>query len=146
MKHDSSGCYIVFTSLQSELQTLFTLYEMFTMSFLGHCLSPSLISSLFPQWKLWLSCNGLTIHELNRICFKKTMHDTHTTSQLWLCKPNRQLLVVNSHTHRPEQSSNGYPLSISLYVSSGPVPVLVMSLLFIASVFMLHIWGKYTRS
>lgn len=29
---------------------------------------------------------------------------------------------------------------------SGPVPVLVMSLLFIASVFMLHIWGKYNRS
>ena len=29
--------------------------------------------------------------------------------------------------------------------NSGPVPVLVMSLLFIASVFMLHIWGKYTR-
>lgn len=29
---------------------------------------------------------------------------------------------------------------------SGPVPVLVMSLIFIASVFMLHIWGKYTRS
>ena len=29
--------------------------------------------------------------------------------------------------------------------SRGPVPVLVMSLLFIASVFMLHIWGKYTR-
>ncbi|XP_032617607.1 protein transport protein Sec61 subunit beta-like [Hylobates moloch] len=28
----------------------------------------------------------------------------------------------------------------------GPVPVLVMSLLSIASVFMLHIWGKYTRS
>ncbi|XP_036156749.1 protein transport protein Sec61 subunit beta-like [Myotis myotis] len=28
----------------------------------------------------------------------------------------------------------------------GPVKVLVMSLLFIASVFMLHIWGKYTRS
>uniref|UniRef100_A0A8C5VQS2 Protein transport protein Sec61 subunit beta n=1 Tax=Microcebus murinus TaxID=30608 RepID=A0A8C5VQS2_MICMU len=28
----------------------------------------------------------------------------------------------------------------------GPVPVLVMSLLFIASVFMLHIWGKYTCS
>ncbi|XP_053443829.1 protein transport protein Sec61 subunit beta-like [Nycticebus coucang] len=28
----------------------------------------------------------------------------------------------------------------------GPVPVLVMSLLFIASVFMLHIWGKYTHS
>lgn len=28
----------------------------------------------------------------------------------------------------------------------GPVPVLVMSLIFIASVFMLHIWGKYNRS
>ncbi|CAB4001900.1 transport Sec61 subunit beta [Paramuricea clavata] len=27
----------------------------------------------------------------------------------------------------------------------GPVPVLVLSLLFIASVFMLHIWGKYNR-
>lgn len=32
------------------------------------------------------------------------------------------------------------------FIFSGPVPVLVMSLLFIASVFMLHIWGKYTRS
>ena len=31
-------------------------------------------------------------------------------------------------------------------VKVGPVPVLVMSLLFIASVFLLHIWGKYTRS
>ncbi|XP_036015558.1 protein transport protein Sec61 subunit beta-like [Mus musculus] len=29
-------------------------------------------------------------------------------------------------------------------LKGGPVPVLVMSLLFIASVFMLHIWGKYT--
>ncbi|KAI6182979.1 Protein transport protein Sec61 subunit beta [Aphelenchoides bicaudatus] len=28
----------------------------------------------------------------------------------------------------------------------GPVPVLVLSLVFIASVFILHIWGKYTRS
>lgn len=31
-------------------------------------------------------------------------------------------------------------------IKIGPVPVLVMSLLFIASVFMLHIWGKYTRA
>ena len=30
-------------------------------------------------------------------------------------------------------------------IKVGPVPVLVMSLIFIASVFMLHIWGKYTR-
>uniref|UniRef100_A0A8R1TKJ9 Protein transport protein Sec61 subunit beta n=1 Tax=Onchocerca volvulus TaxID=6282 RepID=A0A8R1TKJ9_ONCVO len=28
----------------------------------------------------------------------------------------------------------------------GPVPVLVFSLVFIASVFMLHIWSKYNRS
>jgi protein transport protein SEC61 subunit beta len=28
----------------------------------------------------------------------------------------------------------------------GPVPVLVLSLLFIASVFMLHIWGKFSRA
>lgn len=27
-----------------------------------------------------------------------------------------------------------------------PVAVLVMSLIFIGSVFVLHIWGKYTRS
>ncbi|XP_074597964.1 sec61 translocon subunit beta [Brevipalpus obovatus] len=31
-------------------------------------------------------------------------------------------------------------------IKVGPVPVLVMSLVFIACVFVLHIWGKYTRS
>jgi protein transport protein SEC61 subunit beta len=31
-------------------------------------------------------------------------------------------------------------------IEVGPVPVLMMALLFIASVFMLHIWGKYSRS
>uniref|UniRef100_A0A5S6Q9P7 Protein transport protein Sec61 subunit beta n=1 Tax=Trichuris muris TaxID=70415 RepID=A0A5S6Q9P7_TRIMR len=31
-------------------------------------------------------------------------------------------------------------------IKIGPVPVLVMSLVFIASVFMLHIWGKYART
>jgi protein transport protein SEC61 subunit beta len=31
-------------------------------------------------------------------------------------------------------------------IKVGPVPVLIMALLFIASVFMLHIWGKYVRS
>ncbi|XP_066156149.1 protein transport protein Sec61 subunit beta [Euwallacea fornicatus] len=31
-------------------------------------------------------------------------------------------------------------------IKVGPVPVLVMSLTFIASVFLLHIWGKYTRA
>lgn len=31
-------------------------------------------------------------------------------------------------------------------IKIGPVPVLVISLAFILSVFLLHIWGKYTRS
>ncbi|GAU93716.1 hypothetical protein RvY_05612 [Ramazzottius varieornatus] len=31
-------------------------------------------------------------------------------------------------------------------IKVGPVPVLVMSLGFIAMVFLLHIWGKYSRS
>ncbi|CAH8534394.1 unnamed protein product [Schistosoma guineensis] len=31
-------------------------------------------------------------------------------------------------------------------IKVGPVPVLVMSLCFIVSVFLLHFWGKYTRS
>jgi len=31
-------------------------------------------------------------------------------------------------------------------IKIGPVPVLVISLVFILCVFLLHIWGKYTRS
>lgn len=31
-------------------------------------------------------------------------------------------------------------------IKIGPVPVLVISLVFISSVFLLHIWSKYTRS
>lgn len=31
-------------------------------------------------------------------------------------------------------------------IKVGPVPVLIMSLAFIASVFILHIWGKFSRS
>jgi len=31
-------------------------------------------------------------------------------------------------------------------IKVGPVPVLIMSLMFIASVFVLHIWGKFTRA
>lgn len=31
-------------------------------------------------------------------------------------------------------------------IKVGPVPVLVMALLFIAAVYTLHIWGKYARS
>lgn len=31
-------------------------------------------------------------------------------------------------------------------INIGPVPVLVISLVFILCVFMLHIWGKYNRA
>ncbi|TGZ46067.1 hypothetical protein CRM22_011149 [Opisthorchis felineus] len=31
-------------------------------------------------------------------------------------------------------------------IKVGPVPVLVMSLCFIVAVFLLHFWGRYTRS
>lgn len=37
------------------------------------------------------------------------------------------------------------PLTPALYLNSGPVPVLVMSLVFILCVFLLHIWGKLRR-
>lgn len=30
-------------------------------------------------------------------------------------------------------------------IKVGPVPVLIISLVFILCVFLLHIWGKYTR-
>ena len=40
----------------------------------------------------------------------------------------------------------GYDDYRNVLYCRGPVPVLVMSLLFIACVFLLHIWGKYTRS
>ena len=42
------------------------------------------------------------------------------------------------------QHTTGHLFTRCLQV--GPVPVLVMSLLFIACVFMLHIWGKYNRA
>lgn len=44
------------------------------------------------------------------------------------------------------ETVGGLECFFELICCRGPVPVLVMSLLFIASVFMLHIWGKYTRS
>merc|ERR1711868_40113 len=47
-------------------------------------------------------------------------------------------------TRDPVTCGNFTPDSPGIKV--GPVPVLVMSLMFIASVFILHIWGKYTRS
>ncbi|EDO49392.1 predicted protein [Nematostella vectensis] len=54
-----------------------------------------------------------------------------------------------SRTTRPTAASSSgmwrFYTEDSPGLKVGPVPVLVMSLLFIASVFMLHIWGKYTR-
>ena len=44
-----------------------------------------------------------------------------------------------------ENQQNFNFINYFLLLPSGPVPVLVMSLIFIASVFVLHIWGKYTR-
>jgi len=53
-------------------------------------------------------------------------------------------------SRRPAGASSGgmwrFYTDDSPGIKVGPVPVLVMSLVFIASVFMLHIWGKYTRS
>jgi len=55
-----------------------------------------------------------------------------------------------ARTARPPAASTGsmwrFYTDDSPGIKVGPVPVLVMSLLFIASVFMLHIWGKYTRA
>ena len=51
---------------------------------------------------------------------------------------------------RPRGANNGglwrFYTEDSTGLKIGPVPVLVMSLVFIASVFVLHIWGKFTRS
>lgn len=54
----------------------------------------------------------------------------------YVCNENLLLVITKAY-----KMTNIY---VCLF--RGPVPVLVMSLLFIASVFMLHIWGKYTRS
>ncbi|XP_065199414.1 protein transport protein Sec61 subunit beta-like isoform X2 [Sycon ciliatum] len=53
-----------------------------------------------------------------------------------------------SSPRAPQQNSAGmwrFYTEDSPGIKIGPVPVLVMSLLFIASVFLLHIWGKYSR-
>merc|ERR1712142_280844 len=58
-----------------------------------------------------------------------------------------QLLAVQAE--RGGTSSGGvwrFYTDDSPGIKVGPVPVLVMSLLFIACVFMLHIWGKYNRA
>jgi hypothetical protein len=62
----------------------------------------------------------------------KTHRDSKCKLFTWLVKMDKVIIV---------QSGDLFVFCIS----SGPVPVLVMSLIFIASVFVLHIWGKYTR-
>ncbi|XP_018395268.1 PREDICTED: protein transport protein Sec61 subunit beta [Cyphomyrmex costatus] len=62
----------------------------------------------------------------------------------------RKTTVTTSARNRNTGTSSGgmwrFYTDDSPGIKVGPVPVLVMSLLFIASVFMLHIWGKYTRN
>ncbi|KAK3595347.1 hypothetical protein CHS0354_008771 [Potamilus streckersoni] len=62
----------------------------------------------------------------------------------------RQRKTASSGAGRPKASGSSagmwrFYTEDSPGIKVGPVPVLVMSLLFIASVFMLHIWGKYNR-
>ena len=57
-------------------------------------------------------------------------------------KGNIHVQFLNIHVTRLLMSI----CSVFIPFHSGPVPVLVMSLLFIACVFLLHIWGKYSRS
>lgn len=58
---------------------------------------------------------------------------TQTTALASKCKLTEHLMMIQQ-------------LIFIHQTRSGPVPVLVMSLLFIASVFMLHIWGKITKN
>ncbi|XP_026473811.1 protein transport protein Sec61 subunit beta-like [Ctenocephalides felis] len=64
-------------------------------------------------------------------------------------KQRKNAPATSARNHNTGTSSGGmwrFYTDDSPGIKVGPVPVLVMSLLFIASVFMLHIWGKYTRS
>jgi protein transport protein SEC61 subunit beta len=64
----------------------------------------------------------------------------------------RQRRTTTTASPRPRTAGAGSSGLLRFYTEDspglkvGPVPVLVMSLIFIASVFVLHIWGKYTRS
>merc|ERR1712002_135129 len=60
----------------------------------------------------------------------------------------RQRKTASSTAGRSAASTGGmwrFYTDDSPGIKVGPLPVLVGSLVFIATVFMLHIWGKYTR-
>jgi hypothetical protein len=63
---------------------------------------------------------------------------------------NFYLIILKLKPVKQVCGSGCVTLAVSLgeavLLQVGPVPVLVMSLLFIACVFMLHIWGKYNRA
>jgi len=54
---------------------------------------------------------------------------------------------VNSISFCPQNciQVNVYDFTKYNFNKIGPVPVLVLSLMFIGSVFIMHIWGKYNR-
>jgi protein transport protein SEC61 subunit beta len=63
----------------------------------------------------------------------------------------RQRTKAGTTSSRPKTVSAGSSGMLRFYtedspgIKVGPVPVMVMSILFIACVFLLHIWGKYSR-
>ncbi|KAL5489575.1 hypothetical protein EMCRGX_G018685 [Ephydatia muelleri] len=66
---------------------------------------------------------------------------------------SRRSATQSSVTARARQAGNSASSMWKFYTGDdspgykvGPVPVLVLSLVFIASIFLLHIWGKYARS
>merc|ERR1712129_305981 len=67
-----------------------------------------------------------------------------------LSDKGRQLQELPAVTTRAGGTSSGgmwrFYTDDSPGIKVGPVPVLVMSLPFIACVFMLHIWGKFNRA
>ncbi|XP_062518793.1 protein transport protein Sec61 subunit beta-like [Corticium candelabrum] len=63
----------------------------------------------------------------------------------------RQRTKASTTSSKPKSVAAGSSGMLRFYtedspgIKVGPVPVMVMSILFIASVFLLHIWGKYSR-
>jgi len=71
---------------------------------------------------------------------------TYSQSYEWMFFSETRCIYDGNRLHVVTRPVVNMQSVVCVCVGSGPVPVLVMSLLFIASVFMLHIWGKYTRA
>merc|ERR1712083_597590 len=86
--------------------------------------------------------------------WEQDLHDQHPHPELEVVVEQDKGLKASSGTVRTGQRAGGtssggmwrFYTDDSPGIKVGPVPVLVMSLLFIACVFMLHIWGKYNRA